>query len=117
MSQQTTRTKLWPFVLIGIGILLLAGAGALYVTSSQPAPTPTPARFLPAEETYPEILRVNLADAKAAFDAGTAVFVDVRDATSFATAHVEGARSLPLIELDQRMGELKPSDWIIPYCT
>ena len=119
MSQQrsSSRSSLWPFVLIGIGLLVLAGAGALYFTTSQPDPTPTPARFLPAEETYPEIPRVKLVDAKTAHDAGTAVFVDVRDASSYANAHVKGALSLPLIELDKRKGELKPSDWIITYCT
>ena len=119
MSRQkkTSRRSLWPFVVIGGGLLLLTAAVGLLLTSPQPDPTPTATRFLPAEETYPDIPRVSLADAKTAHDAGSAVFVDVRDASSYANAHVKGALSLPLIELDKRKGELKPSDWIITYCT
>ncbi len=114
----TTRAW-WPLVLIGVGLVLLAGAAALYVFPDQPAPTPTPAiaRSLPPEETFPNIARVSLADAKAAFDAGSAVFVDVRDSTSYGTGHIPGAKLIPLIELAKRTGELKPTDWIITYCT
>lgn len=118
-KNKNSRSSPWPLIVIGVGLLMLITAVGLLLTNPQrdSTPTPTAARFLPAEETYPEIPRVNLADAKAALDAGTAVFVDVRDAGSFARSHIEGARSLPLAELDKRMGELTPTDWIITYCT
>jgi rhodanese-related sulfurtransferase len=59
--------------------------------------------------------RVSLADAKAAYETGGAVFVDVRDAESYAQSHIPGALSIPLSELPNRIGELNPSDWIITY--
>ncbi len=69
------------------------------------------------EETYPEIKRVSLDDAKAAFDAGTAVFVDVRGAEVYAMSHIAGSLSIPLAEIETRLGELDKTKWIIPYCT
>jgi len=70
-----------------------------------------------AEDTFPEVQRVSLADAKTAFDTKTAVFVDVRDVDSYADSHIPGALSIPLAELNERLDELNRSDWIITYCT
>jgi len=63
------------------------------------------------------IQRVALTDAKAAFDQGSAVFLDVRAKESFDVRHVTGALSIPLGELEGRLSELNQADWIIPYCT
>jgi DNA-binding transcriptional ArsR family regulator len=47
---------------------------------------------------------------------GDVVLVDVRPAEEFDAGHIEGARSIPLDELDRRLGEL-PSDLeVIAYC-
>jgi 3-mercaptopyruvate sulfurtransferase SseA len=72
---------------------------------------------LPTESVYPEIPRVSLADAKAAYDAKSAVFVDARSADSYAQGHIPGALSIPADQLANRLGELKKGDWIITYCT
>ena len=64
-----------------------------------------------------EVVRLSLEDAKAAFDNGTAVFVDVRSQSSYAASHIPGALSIPLIELEPRVNELDPNQWIITYCT
>lgn len=77
---------------------------------SAPVVTPSPA-------SVDQVQRVSLMDAKAALDAGTAVFLDVRDGSSYAVSHIPGAVLIPITDLPTRMGELKPSDWIIPYCT
>ena len=69
------------------------------------------------EETFPEIERVSLQDAKAAFDSGTAIFVDVRGDQAYAAAHVAGSVSLPLAEIESRIDDLDPNQWIITYCT
>ena len=119
-SQQTNRPA-GSIVWIVAGLVLVAVAIVLIATPSSPAanvaaPTRPPATQ-PAEDIYPEISRVSLADAKAAFDAGTAIFVDARDGDSYAAAHIPGALSLPLFELENRLGELNRSDWIITYCT
>ncbi len=63
------------------------------------------------------IQRVSLEEAKQAFDEGTAVFLDVRGDDVYAMEHVTGALSIPLGEVESRLGELDPGQWIIPYCT
>ncbi len=66
----------------------------------KPAPA-RPPRHLPASgglhlSAYPEIERVSLEQAKAALDAGSAVFIDVRSSASYAVSHIPGALSFPL---------------------
>ncbi|MGC8857236.1 MAG: rhodanese-like domain-containing protein, partial [Anaerolineae bacterium] len=79
--------------------------------------TPLFAPPLGAQIPESEIPRLQLEEAKAAFEAGTAVFVDVRSATSYAAAHIPGALSIPLADLEARLSELDPNQWIITYCT
>jgi len=64
-----------------------------------------------------EVQRVSLEESKMAFDNGEAVFIDVRSESSYAASHIPGALSIPLAELEGRLGELDPNQWIITYCT
>lgn len=110
---------------LSIPVLLSIGGGLLLITAAfMMALQNTPAPAAPAastneheEDTYPEIPRATLNEAKAAVDAGTAILVDVRDAGSYAESHISSALSIPLTELDERLGELDRSLWIITYCT
>ena len=100
-------------IMIVAGAILVILAGLALVHQGQSPEvinTPTPA-------TVEVTQRVSLQDAKAAFDAGTAVFVDVRDSGSYSDAHIPGARLIPLNELSDHLAELDPSSWIITYCT
>lgn len=108
-----------PLLIAGAGLVLLLFAAFLLL---RPAPQPAAATQAPSsqhsgEETFPEIPRISLEDSKVAFDNQKAVFVDVRDASSYADSHIPGALSIPLAELETRLGELDPNQWIIPYCT
>lgn len=47
---------------------------------------------------------------------GRAVLIDVRPANEFAHGHIRGAISLPLDELDDRLGEMPRDKRIIAYC-
>lgn len=67
--------------------------------------------------TSQEVGRVSLIEAKEAYDQDLALFLDVRSSNSFEESHIPGAVSIPLNELENRLGELSPSDWIITYCT
>ena len=69
------------------------------------------------EETYPEISRVSLDDAKTALDGGTAIIVDVRSAEAYQASHIAGAVNIPFAEFETRLGELDKTQWIITYCT
>jgi rhodanese-related sulfurtransferase len=47
---------------------------------------------------------------------GDVVLVDVRPAEEFEAGHIEGARSIPLDELEQRLAELPPDREVVAYC-
>ncbi|HET6571523.1 MAG TPA: metalloregulator ArsR/SmtB family transcription factor [Solirubrobacterales bacterium] len=47
---------------------------------------------------------------------GDVVLVDVRPEEEFAAGHIEGARSIPLPELERRLAELPPDQEIVAYC-
>ena len=69
------------------------------------------------EIPYPEIQRISVEKAKAAFDGGTATIVDVRDPESFQAGHIAGAINIPFEELTARLNELDPNKLILTYCT
>lgn len=47
---------------------------------------------------------------------GDAVLIDVRPAEEFAAGHIDGARSIPLEELERRLAELPDDREVIAYC-
>ncbi len=115
-----------------IGSIVIIAAGAILILSAMPgggpvanAPAasapqsaaPQPVAPVPTEDTYPNIIRVTLGNAKAAYDLKQATFVDVRDIGSYNNAHIAGALSIPLADLESRLKELDPNAWIITYCT
>lgn len=89
------RSVLFPLVLLG---LLLSACSA-------PQPNQQP------------VVRVNLEEARAAYDDGDALFLDVRSAASYANGHIPGAISIPVSEIEARLADLDPERWIITYCT
>ena len=111
----TDRGRLLPLLLVFLGSLLILGAVAWYflLGGREQATPATPQAGIP----YPDIPRVVLADARAALDSQSAVFVDVRGAEYYDFSHISGALSLPEDQLPVRLGELNPQDWIITYCT
>jgi len=47
---------------------------------------------------------------------GDLVVIDVRPALEFQAGHIEGARSIPVDELEDRLGELPPDAEVVAYC-
>ncbi|HWO16552.1 MAG TPA: metalloregulator ArsR/SmtB family transcription factor [Solirubrobacterales bacterium] len=47
---------------------------------------------------------------------GDVVLVDVRPEEEFTAGHIEGARSIPLEELERRLSELPPDQEVVAYC-
>ena len=104
----------WPIALLTVGVLLIIGSVSWYVYfNNRPAETP------PASEgnVLDSVPRVSLADAKAAFDTQSAIFLDVRSADAYQISHIPGAISISLNELAQKMATLDKGAWLIPYCT
>jgi len=84
-----------PLILIGAGALLVVGVliwQAISFSSSNVQAKPS------------DVARVTLAESKAALDAGSAVFLDVRSAGAFADSHIAGAINIPEAELPNRIG-------------
>ena len=111
--------------------VILVFVSVLSACSAQPTqvqPTAAPTRVvesgpgitsgeLPLNEA--EVSRISIEDARAAFENGTAVLVDVRNPTAYEESHIAGAISLPLgeIESDPTGLTLDKDQWIITYCT
>ena len=47
---------------------------------------------------------------------GDVVLIDVRPAVEFEAGHIEGARSIPVEELEERINELPPDTEVVAYC-
>jgi len=124
-------------VLLAIFLLVLAALAcnaALPQTASTSAPTLSPTEnLIPTQitETVPtqppgnlpendaQVPRVPVDQAKAAFERGDAVIVDVRGADAYAREHIVGALevSLSAIQDDPTNMPLDKNKWIITYCT
>ena len=112
---------LFPLILIGLGVLLIIGVGIWAIAgqnqAANPSAAPSANQNTGQDIPLPEVKRVTLADAKAAFDGKEAVIVDVRDSESYAVGHIPGAVNIPAALMANRAGELDPNAWIITYCT
>ena len=64
-----------------------------------------------------EAPRVEAAEVKRLFEKGEAVIIDVRNKDAYDFEHAEGALSIPLGELEGRLGELPKDKLIAAYCT
>lgn len=108
------RAKHRPILLMVMGLLFIIIAVVIWLASPEIGAAPGTTE-LPGEPS--EVARVSVSEAKAAFDEGTAVFLDVRTNEEYAQSHIPGAVSIPLNELGARYTELDPSAWVITYCT
>lgn len=124
-ATRQNRSPSWPYLLLGT-LGLVAVVAGMSITGSRLAPSPSPAtpvqtppRMDTSRQTdqvsYPEVPRISLAEAKARYDAGTALFVDVRAQEEYDTAHIPNAISLPLADLEARYQELSQDAEIITY--
>ncbi len=117
-NRKKKQSRLPILLTIGGGVLLILAALLLGARPQAQQPVASgPIASSHEEETFPEIPRVSLAESKAAYDAGAAVFIDTRDADSYAAGHIPGAINIPLAELPQGARDLDRSQWIITYCT
>ena len=124
--------KISLFPLLFVFVTLACGAAAPTAvptpvppdaTATPIPPTVTPTKILPTlanlPQTEADVPRISAASAKAAFDSGAAIILDVRNMAAYAETHIAGALNIPLanIELDPADISLKKDRWIITYCT
>lgn len=130
MKKNTSRVRSKPNLLLpllAVGALLLVLGGVLLALDQVQAPEPVSpgpqaVSTIPDEHgedglPYPNVPRVTAAEAKAKFDGGQAILVDVRSQGEFETAHAQGATLLSLADLEARYRELPRDAEIILYCT
>jgi hypothetical protein len=67
-------------------------------------------------EVAAAVPRIDLEAARAAFDAGSATFVDTRTEGEFTVGHIPGALSMPVDQVERRFAELPKDTQIILYC-
>lgn len=109
--------------LAAIGLLLIV-AGFFFnregapQTAVEPPALPETARP-ESEIPFPDVSRIDVAEAADRQLNGATIFVDVRDAADYAEAHIPDARSLPLGDttLDPAYRQLPQDAEIITYCT
>ena len=70
-------------------------------------------------QTDREVSRVSVDQAKAAFDIGDAIIVDVRGPEAYARGHILGALEISVSEIQNNPAglALDKDKWIITYCT
>jgi Rhodanese-like domain len=106
------RRYLYMWMIIAFVVFIIISTLILIILNP-----PARSTAVPLQTSESEIRRVSIANAKEAFDSGSAIFVDVRDSGTYGQAHIPGALSIPLSEITNHLDEIDPSNWIITYCT
>ena len=123
------------FVLLAGG-LLVNGCQTATTTASNQSPvaqtapavnaTPVVAGVPPVVSATPvvvgvtptdDVARISLAEAKAAFDTGTAVFVDSRAEAAWKAERIKGAINIMVGQSDAKLKQLPKDKKIIVYCS
>ena len=117
-SMKKRKTTKFPITILVAGGFLLSSR-----LPFRDANRPNPDNSLPptavnpqGEQATSEIPRVSLEDAKAALDANSAVFVDVRGDSLYTVSHIPAPID-PSDRPEKSPDELNPADWIMTYCT
>jgi hypothetical protein len=129
-----TDRSIFPIVMVVFGFIFMIGALVWFVTATRQSAsraavlaTPVVSSITPVASSitpvaspaipYPEIKRISLGDARAAYELKSAIFIDVRGEPYYSAAHIPGAISMTYDEMATRMSELDKKAWIITYCT
>lgn len=103
------------------GVILLLIVGGLVLYNNNNPSTPSLSDIPDSHDVegipYPKVARISVSEAKALYDSGNAIIVDIRSQGEYDTAHVATALSLPLVDLEVRYRELPKDATIITYCT
>lgn len=92
-----------------------ASAKPAVPAATTPTASPTPPVATPASAD--DAPRITLADAKKAFDAGDAIFVDTRAESAYAGERIKGAINIPAGKVDANINKLSKGKKIIAYCS
>jgi len=120
MANRKTQNNLAPWILMIAGSLIILGV-VIWQTIKVLTPVESSAESVNSPSNsyipYPDVERISLSDAKSAFDNGSALFIDIRDAEYYDSHHITGALNIPYSQLESRLKEFDPEQHIITYCT
>ena len=97
-------------------LTLTACGGGAYPNPYPNGAPPQPTR-IPTPSSVDTVPRISIEEAKAAFDAKTAVFIDVRSTENYNQVHIAGALDVPYPELETRLAGYDRDALVITYCT
>ena len=63
------------------------------------------------------VRRISVADARAEFEGGKAIIIDVRGDLAYRQGHIKGAQSIAINELESHLKDLPKDKEIILYCS
>lgn len=110
MRSKSTSKRI-PVVLLLISVLVIIGIGILIIDAIVTHNSPL------AVKSQDDVPRVSVEDAYRAVVEGEAVLVDNRSLEAYQQSRAAGAISMPVEEVESRLGELDPVQWYITYCT
>ena len=113
MPISSPRTTLLASAIAAVLLAACGGQAAAPPSTAAPGAAPSPTAYA---EDFPEVPRVSLEDAKAAYFDHTAVFVDVRATDEYEYRHIPGSINLFHAYIEQHLSELDKEKWIITYC-
>ena len=104
---------------LGLGVLTACQDAAPPVKNSETAKTANTNTAPKADEhaQTDDAPRINLEDAKKAFDEGKAVFVDTRAEGSYINEHIKGAINVPVADFEAKYKEIPTDKKIVAYCS
>ncbi len=120
MTWKFNRRKVFPVLMMVVGLFLMGSSFLIFIYTppySISNATPVELKVSSSGNTYPEIRRISLDDAKSKYDQEQAIFIDVRGEPFYSIGHIAGSLSIPEDQLMLRMDELNPNIWIITYCS
>lgn len=102
--------------LITLSLIFIGCGDAAMPLKVEQTNVPAPAEQV-EDDHHDSAPRIELADAKAAFDDGTAVFIDSRDEAYWKANRIKGSLNMTEANVDKRYSELPKGKKIIVYCS
>lgn len=116
---KTITATIFLITLVLTAVALGCQTASTKIADNNPAPNVVPTNVATQAEATPadDAPRISLADAKAAFDTGGALFIDTRASASYDAEHIKGALNIPMDKLADRIKDLPRDKKIVAYCS
>ena len=105
------------FIAAVTGLLYIAACAGSAANVQTNTATAVPAANLAEAQTNDDAPRISLADAKKDYDAGTALFVDVRAESSYKEEHIKGSVNITVDVMAADVNKVPKGRKIIAYCS